>query len=178
MCNPAAFAIVGAGMQASSIISGGITARGNANLQAADMEYQAAVERDNAQQEAMAIRRDGERARGETVTAIAASGVKLGEGSAADAERQVMQDAYTDERMVLLRGDQNARQMRARAQMTRRAGRDAQRASYLNAATSLMSSYASYSKASGSGSGSSYNYADDASGARFSATGADVRARR
>lgn len=150
MCDPVSMLVVGTGLQVGSQIAGGITARGNANLQAADLEYQAAVERDNAQQAATAIRRDGERARGETVTAIAASGVELGQGSTADAERQVLQDANTDERMALLRGDQTARQMGTRASMTRRAGRDAQRASYLNAATTLMSSYGNYSKASGS----------------------------
>lgn len=149
MCNPAAFAIVGAGMQASSTLSAGITAKGNANLQAADLEYQAAVERDNAQQDAQQIRRAGRQALGETVTAIAASGVKLGQGSAADAERQVMQDTFTDERLALLRGDQAGRQLQARADMTRRAGRDAMRAAWINTATSLMSSYGNYQKASG-----------------------------
>lgn len=151
MCNPVAFAIVGAGMQASSAISSGITAKGNANLQAGDLEYQAAVERDNAQQQAAAIRKQGQRDRGSTVAAVAASGVKIGEGSAGDAERQVVQEALTDERLALLRGDQQSRQLKARAEITRRAGRDALRAGYLNAGASLMSSYASYSKASGSG---------------------------
>ncbi|HEU6455167.1 MAG TPA: hypothetical protein VN201_06850, partial [Roseateles sp.] len=59
------------------------------------------------------------------------------------------QDALTSERMALLRGDQNARQLQAKATITRRAGRDALRAGYLNAATSLMSSYAGYQRASG-----------------------------
>lgn len=150
MCNPAALVIMGSGMQASSQIAAGITARGNANLQAADLEYQAAVERDNAQQQADAIRRQGQRDRGSTVAAVAASGVKIGEGSAGDAELQVMQDAMTDERLAILRGDQTARQLRARATITRRAGRDAQRAGYIAAATTLMSSYANYQQASGS----------------------------
>lgn len=149
MCNPAAFLVASATMQAGSQIAGGITAKGNANLQAADLEHQAAVERDNALAQAEAIRRDGQRARGETVTAIAASGVQLGEGSAADAERQVMQDANTDERLALLRGEQTARQLTARAQITRRAGRDAMRAGWLGAGTSLMSSFSNYQKASG-----------------------------
>lgn len=149
MCNPTAIFIAGAGMKASSNIAKGITDKGNANLQAADLEYQAAVERDNAAAEAAAIRRDGQRARGETVTAIAASGVKLGDGSAADAERQVMQDANTDERLALLRGDQEGRQLYARAQNVRRAGRQALRAGYLNAASSLIDSYDKYTQAAG-----------------------------
>lgn len=150
MCNPALFVLASAGMQASSAIAGGITAKGNANLQAADMEYQAAVERDNAQQQAAVIRRRGQRDRGSTVAAVAASGIKIGDGSAGDAELQVMQDANTDERLAILRGDQTGRQLEARAKITRRAGRDAQRASYINAATSLMSAAGSYSQASGS----------------------------
>lgn len=149
MCNPVAFLIAGAGLQAGSSIAQGITAKGNANLQAGDMEYQAAVERDNAQQQAAAIRRQGRRDRGSLVASVAASGVKIGDGSAADAELQVMQDANTDERLAILRGDQTSRQLNARAKITRRAGRDAQRASYINAATSLMSAAGSYSRASG-----------------------------
>ena len=51
--------------------------------------------------------------------------------------------------LALLRGDQTGRQLVTRAQMTRRAGRDAMRAAWLNTATSLMSSYGNYAKASG-----------------------------
>lgn len=150
MCNPAAFLIASAGMQAGNSIAQGITAKGNANLQASDLEYQAAVERDNAQAAADYYRRQGQRDRGATVAAVAASGVQIGDGSAGDAERQVVQDALTDERMALLRGDQTARQLQARASITRRAGRDALRAGYMGAATSLMSSYSNYTRASGS----------------------------
>lgn len=147
MCNP--LLIVTAGMQAGSQIASGITAKANANLQASDMEYQAAVERDNAQAAANYYRRQGQRDRGSTVSAVAASGVVVGDGSAGDAERQVVQDSLTDERLALLRGDQTARQLTARASITRRAGRDALRSSYIGAATSLMSSYANFSRASG-----------------------------
>lgn len=149
MCNPALFVMASAAMQVGSSISQGITAKSNANLQAADMEYQAAVERDNAQQAAAAARRQGQRDRGSTVAAVAASGVKIGDGSAADAERQVIQDANTDERLAILRGDQTSRQLNARAQITRRAGRDALRAGYIGAATSLLSAGAAYGQASG-----------------------------
>lgn len=150
MCNPALFVMAGAAMQVGSSISQGITAKGNANLQAADMEYQAAIERDNAQQQAAAIRRQGQRDRGSLVASVATSGVKIGDGSAGDAELQVMQDANTDERLAILRGDQTSRQLNARAKITRRAGRDAQRAGYIGAATSLMSAAANYGQASGS----------------------------
>lgn len=159
MCNPALFVMASAGLQIGSSISQGITAKSNANLQAGDMEYQAAVERDNAQQAAAAARRQGQRDRGSTVAAVAASGVKIGEGSAGDAERQVVQDANTDERLAILRGDQTSRQLNARAQITRRAGRDALRAGYIGAATSLLSAGAAYGQASG---------------ARFSAAGWDA----
>lgn len=149
MCNPALFVMASAAMQVGSSISQGITAKSNANLQAGDMEYQAAVERDNAQQAAAAARRQGQRDRGSTVAAVAASGVKIGEGSAGDAERQVVQDANTDERLAILRGDQTSRQLNARARITRLSGRDALRSGYIGAATSLMSAAGSYSQASG-----------------------------
>jgi hypothetical protein len=78
-------------------------------------------------------------ARGETLAAVAASGVKIGEGSALDAERQVMQDFETDAAIAILSGDRSASVSMANATSRRRSGRDAQRAGYINAGTSLLS---------------------------------------
>lgn len=149
MCNPTAFLIGGSILQASSARAQGITAQGNANLEAADMDYQAALGRDNAQALARSYRREGEAVRGQVLTGAAASGVKIGEGSVLDAEREVMVNAEVDAEMAILRGEQEGRQLNARAEMTRRAGRAAKRAGNIAAFTTLLSAGAQGMKASG-----------------------------
>ena len=139
MCDPVTMMAVGAGVQAASSIRQGNAARQSAEDQAGWDEYQAKVSRAEAEAQASRIRRAGRVARGETLAAVAASGVKIGEGSALDAERQVMQDFETDAAIAILSGDRSASVSMANATSRRRSGRDAQRAGYINAGTSLLS---------------------------------------
>lgn len=149
MCNPTALMIAGTGLQIGSQISAGRTAEANARLEAADMDYQAAMERDNAALMARTYRREGRAARGQVLAAVAASGVKIGEGSALDAEREVMTDSETDAELAILRGEQVGRNLNARAQITRIAGRQARRAANLQAFGTLLSAGAQGMRASG-----------------------------
>lgn len=149
MCNPMAMMIAGTGMQVSGQISAGRTAEANARLDAADMDYQAAMERDNAQLQARSYRREGRAIRGQTLGAIAASGVKIGEGSALDAEREVMTNAETDAELAILRGEQTGRGLNTRATLTRMAGRQARRAANMQAFNTLLSAGAQGMQASG-----------------------------
>lgn len=137
MCDPVTMTL--ATVQAVGSISQGRAAKNQAYGEARQMDYQAAVERDNAAAEAAVIRRMGERARGETLAGIAASGIKIGEGSALDAERQVMEDAAVDEYMALLTGERNARSLEMSAKQRRAAGRAARNAGYISGFTSLLS---------------------------------------
>lgn len=137
MCDPVTmtFAVV----QAGGAISQGMAAKRAADGQAAQYELQAKIERDNAQAEAEKIRREGNAARGQTLSALAGAGVTVGQGSALEAERQVV-DSYThDEYMAILTGDRRASAMQGAARQTRRAGRDAMRSGLINAGTSLLS---------------------------------------
>lgn len=147
MCDPVTLTL--AAVSAAGSISQGNAASRQANQQADVQQYQAAVERDNAEAEAVRIRRAGEAARGQTVSAIAASGVQIGQGSALDAERQVMTDYSTDEYIAILTGERRGRAFEQQADQTRAAGRDAKRAGYFNAATSLLSAGAAGARASG-----------------------------
>ncbi len=149
MCNPAALMIAGTGLQIGSQISAGRTAEANARLEAADMDYQAAMERDNAALMARTYRREGRAVRGQVLAAVAASGVKIGEGSALDAERDVMTDSETDAELAILRGEQTGRGLNTRATLTRMAGRQARRAANLQAFNTLLSAGAQGMKASG-----------------------------
>lgn len=140
MCNPV---LIGMGISAAASIRKGNAEKNAQDEAAASLNYQAAVERDNAQAEAQAIRRDGRRNVGTTIASIAASGVKVGQGSAADAERQVLQDTETDASMAILNGERRARGLDTQAVSRRRAGRDARASGYVGAATSLLSRGAS-----------------------------------
>lgn len=137
MCDPVTVAM--AGMQVVGSVRQGNAARQAADEQAGWDEYQAKASRAEAEAQASRIRRAGRVARGETLSALVASGVKVGEGTALDAERQVMQDYETDAAMAILSGDRAAMSSEAQAASRRRAGRDAQRAGYINAGTSLLS---------------------------------------
>jgi hypothetical protein len=139
MCDPLTITMASAGFSAAGSISQGQAAKQQAYGEAGQLDYQAAVERDNAAAEAGIIRRMGQRARGETLAGAVASGIKIGEGSALDAERQVMEDAAIDEQLALLTGDRNARSLEASAAQRRASGRAARQAGYLQATTSLLS---------------------------------------
>lgn len=139
MCNPLIFLAVSAAATVAGKVQESRAQQRAANDNAADLEYQAAVDRDNAQAQARSIRRAGERDRGQALAGIAASGIKVGQGSALDVEREIMTDTETDARMAILNGERQARGATIQADNTRRAGRDARRAGYFGAATSLLS---------------------------------------
>lgn len=138
-----------AAVQAYGGIQQGRAARRQANAEADEMDRQAAYERAIAQGEAAQIRRAGDTARGATLGALAASGVVVGEGSALDAERQVMTDYAQDEAITLLTGEQRASSLRASADNRRRSGRDARRAANVGAVTSLLSAGVQSARAAG-----------------------------
>lgn len=144
MCDPVT-AIMAAGttLQVAGQLSQGRAAQRAANQQAGVYEYEALVEQDNALAAAQQIRRQGVADRGRLVAAVGASGVKIGQGSALDAERQVMQDYETDASMAILTGKRNADSLRTNAELTRQAGRDARRASNISAFSTLLQSGAS-----------------------------------
>lgn len=148
MCNPLMLS-ASAGMQAFSQIQQGRSARDAANLDADRMEWQAGQERLDAEADAKVIARRGRQERGATVSAIAGSGVKVGEGSALDAERTVVENAYTDEYMAILNGERRARGMEMEAGSRRRAGRDARRAANTAAFTTLLAAGAQGMNAAG-----------------------------
>ncbi len=148
MCDPVSM-LAATAVQAVGGIAQGRAAQKQANAAAADDIYQASVERDNAQAEAYNIRRAGARQRGETLAGVVASGVKIGEGSALEAERQVMLDYSRDEYMALLTGERRATSFEREAANKRRAGRDARRSANIGAFTSLLSAGGNYLKASG-----------------------------
>jgi len=138
-----------AGIQAVGQISQGKTANINAGAESDMLEFQGRQATDEAQGEASRIRRAGREARGSTVAALAASGVKVGEGFALEAERQVMTDYAQDEYLAILTGTRQKRAADMEAGNARRAGREAKRASQMQAATTLLGAGAQSARAGG-----------------------------
>jgi hypothetical protein len=141
-------------MMMMAVSAGGQVAQGNAarrqgDAMGAEYDRQALYERDTARAEAQRIRRAGESAQGQTVAALASSGVKLGEGSAGMAEQQVAQDYLQDEYMAVLTGERRAGASIEQGRQVRKAGRAARTAAYIGAGTSLISSGAAGMRASG-----------------------------
>lgn len=150
MCDPVTMiATAATTMNVVGQVKQGKAADRQARGAAAESEYQAAQALDDAQAEAANIRRAGDRQRGETLAGIAASGVKIGEGSTLDAERQVLEQAARDEYMTILTGERQASAYRRQAANQRAAGRDARRAANIGAFSSLLSAGGSFAKASG-----------------------------
>lgn len=117
MCDPVMFVSA-----AAQLIGGALQHKATkmaGEYDAADMEYQAALSRDQGQAEAQRIRRAGRRARGEALAAVVGSGVKVGHGSALDAERQVMQDYEQDAAIAILNGERQGRILDQRAKQRR-----------------------------------------------------------
>ncbi len=150
MCNPGMMMAMGA-MQAANGYAQGRAADIAAQGDAEWLQFEGRMARRDADGQARRIRREGARARGEVVAATAASGVKVGEWSALDLEREVVQDYATDEYMALLSGERQQRAAELEAGGRRRAGRDARRAGRIRAMTSLMSSGAQAAQAGGWG---------------------------
>jgi hypothetical protein len=136
-------------IQAGGQLAQGKAAEINAGAQSDALQFQGRMAMDEAQGEAKRIRRAGDEARGSALGAISASGVKVGEGSTLEAERQIVQDYTTDEYMAILTGQRQQRSAELNADQVRRAGRDARRASQISAATTLLGTAAQSAKAGG-----------------------------
>jgi membrane protein involved in colicin uptake len=132
-----AVGIIGGVANSYSMAKQGADARRQAEWEAGQMEIQAAHERDSGNQRAAKIRRNAAAARSAAVAQTAASGVKVGEGSALEAERQILTTSEEDAFLSVLTADRRERQLKDVAQRTRKAGK----ATYYNAWLSAFGSF-------------------------------------
>lgn len=126
------------GMTAFNNVQQGRYAKAQAGLQAAMSDYQAQVEQDNALKTAEIIRRAGRKQVGQANAAFAGAGVKVGEGSAAEVERDITQGYEQDAFQAILEGNRRARGLQTDAAMERAQGRMAQAAGYVNAVGTVL----------------------------------------
>ena len=127
------------GLNAMQQIQAGKTAQAQGDLRGDALDYQAKIENDAALQTAAVIRRAGRRQVGQANAAYAGAGVKVGEGSALETERQITQDSEHDAFQALLAGSRRASGLRTDATMSRINGDMQETAGYVNAAGTLLS---------------------------------------
>lgn len=146
MCDPITLLAAGTAISAAGQIKGGMDARRMGKAQRALANQQADEELDSARAEAEIIRRNAESARGGAVAGQAASGVRVGEGSALDAERKVAQVGEQDALMTILTGERRARALRAGGALQAKAGSNALTSSILGAGGTLLGGFGQYQR--------------------------------
>ena len=165
-----------AGVNAFNQVQGGKWQKAQGDLQAMQADYQAKQEREAAAGMAEVIRRAGRRQMGAATAGYAAAGVRVGEGSAGEVERDIGQAVEQDAFQTLLTGNRRAAGLELEGKVARIGGKLAQSASYAQAANTLAQGYASGAKSWKTG--DKYSYNNDASGEKFSSTGEMIRGRR
>jgi len=126
------------GMTAFNNVQQGRYAKAQAGLQAAMSDYQAQVEQDNALKTAEIIRRAGRKQVGQANAAFAGAGVKVGEGSAAEVERDITQGYEHDAFQALLEGGRRAFGLQLDSELTRINGRMQAAAGGVNAVGTVL----------------------------------------
>lgn len=111
--------------------------RGRALAQMAEKD--AALEREAAGKRAESIRRAGRAQQSEARAALSASGVEVSAGTPVRIQREIGRLAEEDAMEELLYGSRAGERLEDQASMQRRAGRNAQRAGYLDAGGSVLS---------------------------------------
>lgn len=133
--------LAGAGLAAGASVMQGYQQNQIAKANARLAEQDAVAERSAAAVRADQIRKAAERQRGKTVGAVAASGVRIGEGSAADAESYVTQTGEYDALSEIISGNYRGRRLENEAAISRQVGRNAVTSGWLDAGASVLYNY-------------------------------------
>lgn len=134
----------GTALQAIGSIQQGNQQRQLAEAQAAQLDLQAAQERDAAIAQAEKIRRAGRSQAAQAEASYAASGVSVGTGTPVRINETITRDAEEDAYMTILTGDRRGQTLDTEAALNRRAGRNAQQAGYVGAASSVLGGASKY----------------------------------
>ena len=101
---------------------------------------QAAAEADARKAQAEKIRKMGRYQRGEAKTSLAASGVKLGEGTALEVDKSIIQSSEEDALSAILTGDRIVKSADREAQSLIKAGNNARSNANTQSAGTVLSS--------------------------------------
>lgn len=119
------------GLSISGQLAKGQADRAAAKAEARAAENLAAQARDAAVQEAMQIRKAGERTRGAARAALAASGIDVNSGTAITIEDEIGSSSEISAYRKLLTGDREATSLQDKAAIARARGKNAMSASIL-----------------------------------------------
>lgn len=111
--------------------------KAQADLQAQQLDQQAQLERQSALEQAELVRKAGKRQRGAAAAAVAASGAKVGEGSALLIDQEISQDSEKDAATTWLNGGRKANSLNMDASMSRIEGKSAKTAATTAAVSTL-----------------------------------------
>jgi hypothetical protein len=178
-------AIAGAVISLLSSFQKGRQARADGEFQAAQQEQAAGQDRAAVQRQAIDQRRQARLANSRLQALAAGSG---NDPTVANLAADIADEGELRALTSLYQGEEHARGLEMGADSARIHGRNAQRAGMVDGiAQALQSGSSMYQRYGGGGfkgrafktfDTSGYNYADDASGLKFSASGAEVRGRR
>ena len=140
MCTGFEIAMLAAGaVSAGSAIISGQQQAAAAEAQAISAQNQADAEADAARAQAEKIRKAGRAQKGEANAALAKSGVKLGEGTALEVQKEITKNVEQDAFSALLSGSRIKRTGDEQASMIRASGDAAAMSGYMGAAGTVLS---------------------------------------
>lgn len=141
MCYPIAILAAVAAVGAVATVVQAQQQKKAANQQAALVAQQGAEELDAAKARAEKIRRAGRAQRGEAKAALAAAGVKLGEGSALEIDSTIDKRSEEDALSEILSGRRANRSASVQSDLLRQSGENAVTNSYFSAASTALGAY-------------------------------------
>jgi hypothetical protein len=134
MCNPIAFQVIGTMVSVMGQMKQGEAQQQQANAQAQATLNDGAYKADAATAQAEKIRKAGKAQVGEANAALAASGVKLGEGTPLEVKKTIVQNSEEDALSALLTGKRATATAQEEASMLGKAGENAQSSAMFGAA--------------------------------------------
>lgn len=136
--------LIAAGITAASAVSQGQSAKKQARFKAAINEQQAARERQIAASEEEDFRRRMSRILAERRAGLGGAGIETGTGSPLLSASDFAAEAELNALRIRSGGQTQATRLEQQAQLTRMAGRSAQRRGFARAGSSLLSGFAEF----------------------------------
>lgn len=147
MCDPVtAMMVAGTAMSVGGTIIQGQQQQDLANSQAAQASLEGAYRMDAAKVQAANIRKAGIKAKGTAKVTLAASGVKLGEGTALEVQKDITEMSEKDALTAILNGERAQSSAEYEAELLRAKGENAKTNSYFEAGSNVLAAGASYKK--------------------------------
>lgn len=150
MCTGAEIAMLMAASTAVSVIgtvASGQQQKAMYKAQSQQAQNEAAYAADAAKAQAEKIRRMGRIQRSETSAALAGAGVKLGEGTALEIDKDITERVEEDAFATILSGRRALQAGDAQSSLLRTAGNNAERNSYMQAGATVLQAGATFGKA-------------------------------